>query len=67
MLHPGPIDTPSLQELPPEARGYLTSLTTIGRLGQPREVAGAALFLASSDAGYVTGTELFVSGGMGQS
>lgn len=67
VLHPGPIDTPSLQELPLEVRDYLTSLTTIGRLGQPREVAGAALFLASPDAGYVTGTELFVSGGMGQS
>jgi NAD(P)-dependent dehydrogenase (short-subunit alcohol dehydrogenase family) len=67
VLHPGPIDTPALQQLSPEARDYLTSLTTIGRLGRPSEIAGAALFLASPDAGYVTGTELFVSGGMGQS
>jgi NAD(P)-dependent dehydrogenase (short-subunit alcohol dehydrogenase family) len=67
VLHPGPIDTPALGQLSPEIRGFLTSLTTIGRLGQPEEVAKAALFLASADAGYVTGTELFVSGGMGQS
>jgi NAD(P)-dependent dehydrogenase (short-subunit alcohol dehydrogenase family) len=67
VLHPGPIDTPALQELSPETRDYLASLTTVGRLGQPREIAGAALFLASADARYVTGTELFVSGGMGQS
>ncbi len=67
VLHPGPIDTPALQELSPETRGYLASLTTVGRLGQPSEIAKAALFLASTDAGYVTGTELFVSGGMGQS
>jgi NAD(P)-dependent dehydrogenase (short-subunit alcohol dehydrogenase family) len=67
VLHPGPIDTSALQELSPQTRDYLTSLTTIGRLGQPREVAGAAFFLASPDAGYATGSELFVSGGMGQS
>ena len=67
VLHPGPIDTPALGQLSPEVRGFLTSQTTIGRLGQPDEVAKAALFLASADASYVSGTELFVSGGMGQS
>lgn len=67
MLYPGPIGTPALGQLSPETRDYLTSLTTIGRLGQPREIAAAALFLASGDAGYVTGTELFVSEGMSQS
>nr|WP_308442347.1 SDR family oxidoreductase [Planotetraspora thailandica] len=67
VLHPGPVDTPALRRLSPEARDYLMSLTTIGRLGQPREVAKAVLFLASADAGFVSGTELFASGGMGQS
>ncbi|MFF3752453.1 SDR family NAD(P)-dependent oxidoreductase [Streptomyces sp. NPDC002018] len=67
VLHPGPIDTPALERLSPEARNHLVSLTTLGRLGQAREVAGAVLFLASADAGFVSGTELFVSGGMGQS
>jgi NAD(P)-dependent dehydrogenase (short-subunit alcohol dehydrogenase family) len=67
VLVPGPIDTPALQELSPEIRDHLTSLTTIGRLGEPHEIASAALFLACSDSGFVNGTELFVSGGMGQS
>jgi NAD(P)-dependent dehydrogenase (short-subunit alcohol dehydrogenase family) len=67
VLHPGPIDTPALGQLPQAARDYLSSLTTIGRLGHPSEIARAALFLASSDSSFVTGTELFVSGGMGQS
>jgi len=35
----------------------------LGRIGTPREVAGAALFLASDDAAYVTGVILFVDGG----
>jgi NAD(P)-dependent dehydrogenase (short-subunit alcohol dehydrogenase family) len=67
VLHPGPIDTPALGRLPQPHRDYLATLTTIGRLGRPEEIASAALFLASADSGYVSGTELFVSGGMGQS
>jgi NAD(P)-dependent dehydrogenase (short-subunit alcohol dehydrogenase family) len=63
VLHPGPTDTPALEGRSQEARDHLVSLTTIGRLAQPSEIATAALFLASS----VTGTELFVTGGMGQS
>ena len=67
VLHPGPTDTPALEGRPQRARDFLVSLTTIGRLAQPTEIASAALFLASSDSSYVTGTELFVTGGMGQS
>lgn len=67
VLHPGPIDTPSLSRLSDVQRDHLASLTTIGRLGRPDEIASAALFLASADSGFVSGTELFVSGGMGQS
>ncbi|WP_340109406.1 SDR family NAD(P)-dependent oxidoreductase [Pikeienuella sp. HZG-20] len=37
-----------------------------GRIGQPEDVASAVLFLASADAGYVNGIELFVDGGMNQ-
>lgn len=65
VLHPAPIDTPAVQGLPPETRDYLKSLSTLGRLSTPHEIATAALFLASDDAGYVTGSQLFASGGAG--
>jgi len=67
VLHPGPTDTPALEGRPQAVRDFLVSLTTIGRLAQPTEIATAALFLAGSDSSFVTGTELFVTGGMGQS
>lgn len=67
VLHPGPIDTPALAPLGDEGKDFLRAQTTIGRLGTPAEIASAALFLATQDAGFVAGTELFVSGGMGQS
>jgi NAD(P)-dependent dehydrogenase (short-subunit alcohol dehydrogenase family) len=67
VLHPGPTDTPALEGRPQAVRDFLVSLTTIGRLARPTEIATAALFLAGSDSSFVTGTELFVTGGMGQS
>jgi NAD(P)-dependent dehydrogenase (short-subunit alcohol dehydrogenase family) len=67
VLHPGPIDTPALARLSDAQRDSLASLIPVGRFGRPEEVAAAALFLASADSGYVVGTELFVSGGMGRS
>jgi NAD(P)-dependent dehydrogenase (short-subunit alcohol dehydrogenase family) len=38
----------------------------LGRVGQPEDVAGAVLFLASDDSSYITGSEIFVDGGQGQ-
>ena len=68
-LMPGVIDTPmparSLQRQPdPEAaRAFWKQRHPMGRIGRPEEVARAALFLASEDSSFVTGTLLFVDGG----
>lgn len=45
---------------------YLASRIPMGRVGEPDEIAGAALFLASDDASFVNGAELFVDGGQAQ-
>jgi Dehydrogenases with different specificities (related to short-chain alcohol dehydrogenases) len=45
--------------------GYV-SIIPMGRIGQPSEIAAAALFLASDDSNFVTGIEMFVDGGTAQ-
>lgn len=72
-LSPGPIKTPGLVELvgtaPAQQQGFLDHLAStipMGRVGDPDEVAKAAVFLASDDASFVNGVELFVDGGMRQ-
>ncbi len=73
VLSPGPIRTDALLGLagPDEAQrqallDHMASLVPLGRIGEPEEVAKAALFLASDDASYVNGSELFVDGGRAQ-
>ena len=44
----------------------ISSTVPLGRFGRPDEIAKAVVFLASADASYVTGTELFVDGGVAQ-
>jgi NAD(P)-dependent dehydrogenase (short-subunit alcohol dehydrogenase family) len=61
---PGPTDTPMLRKaLTPQELEAFAKTFPMGRLGQPEEIAGAALFLASDDASFVTGAILHVDGG----
>jgi len=61
---PGFIATDMTAALPDEARATLLQDIALGRLGDPGDVAGAVLFLASDLAGYITGQVLVVDGGM---
>jgi 3-oxoacyl-[acyl-carrier protein] reductase len=63
-IAPGFIDTEMISALPDAARASLLEDIALGRLGQPEDIAGAVLFLASSLAGYITGQVLVVDGGM---
>ena len=72
-ISPGPIRTPGLVELagPDAARqqdllDHLAGRIPMGRVGEPDEIAKAAVFLASDDASFVNGVELFVDGGVAQ-
>jgi NAD(P)-dependent dehydrogenase (short-subunit alcohol dehydrogenase family) len=66
-LSPGAIgDTGSFANVPDDRKNYLIGQIPIGRLGLSKDIANAALFLASDDASFVTGVELAVDGGMSQ-
>jgi NAD(P)-dependent dehydrogenase (short-subunit alcohol dehydrogenase family) len=66
VLSPGTIDTPILEGVPKEMLDEMVALIPRGTMGRPEEIATAALFLASSDSSFVTGSELFVDGGTAQ-
>ncbi|MCS6763069.1 MAG: 3-oxoacyl-ACP reductase FabG [Candidatus Protistobacter heckmanni] len=61
---PGFIDTDMTKALPEEQQAALKTQIPLGRLGQPEDVAAAVAFLASPEAGYISGTTLHVNGGM---
>ena len=71
-ISPGTIDTPGLNNLLASADAgkervkMVHSSIPLGRFGTPDEIAKAVVFLASDDASYITGTELFVDGGFAQ-
>ena len=61
---PGFIATDMTEGLPEAQKAALTAQIPLGRLGSPEDIAEAVAFLASPAAGYITGTELHVNGGM---
>lgn len=68
-VSPGIIDTTILdsefdtKEEAAEMKAYFESITPLGRMGQPEEVANTILFLSSSESSYITGTDIPVDGG----
>ncbi|VEF11952.1 Short-chain dehydrogenase/reductase SDR [Pseudomonas fluorescens] len=70
LLSPGPVNTQSLRDVLGEnARqmiDVLSEKSTLGRIGEAREIGQAALFLASDASSYINGVELFVDGGASQ-
>lgn len=61
---PGFIETPMTDVLPDKMKEELKTRIPLGRMGSPRDVAAAIAFLASDEAGYITGHVLDVNGGM---
>lgn len=64
LVAPGFIETPMTDALTDAQRADLSSKIPLGRLGTPQDVASCVVFLASTEAGWVTGTTLHVNGGM---
>jgi NAD(P)-dependent dehydrogenase (short-subunit alcohol dehydrogenase family) len=71
-VSPSAIETPGLKDLVASSEigeqrlKMFSNSVPLGRLGTPNEIGKAAVFLASDDSSYITGTELFVDGGMAQ-
>jgi 3-oxoacyl-[acyl-carrier protein] reductase len=61
---PGPTNTPMMQGLPTEWEDAILKAVPMGRMGEPEEIARAALFLASEDSSFMTGQNIAVNGGM---
>jgi 3-oxoacyl-[acyl-carrier protein] reductase len=61
---PGFIETPMTDVLSTEVKEKLNERIPLGRMGKPRDVTAAIVFLASDEAGYITGHVLNVNGGM---
>ncbi|HXK01253.1 MAG TPA: 3-oxoacyl-[acyl-carrier-protein] reductase [Verrucomicrobiae bacterium] len=63
-IAPGYIETDMTKVLPEDVKAKILAQVPIGRIGQPEDIASAVKFLASEEAGYITGQVLAVNGGM---
>ncbi|MFA5368431.1 MAG: 3-oxoacyl-[acyl-carrier-protein] reductase [Candidatus Paceibacterota bacterium] len=63
-IAPGFIETKMAEAIPEQMKIAVKQLTSLGRFGSPEEIASAVVFLASSDASFITGTVLNVDGGL---
>lgn len=63
-LGPGFIDTDMTQSMTPAMKEQIVKMIPLGRIGSAAEIAAACVFLASDEAGYITGQVLRVNGGM---
>ena len=63
-IAPGFIETPMTDSLSDEQKNYLLNRIPAGRLGLPKDVASACVYLAAEEASYVNGQTLHVNGGM---
>ena len=66
VVSPGPTDTAMMAATSDEVRTVLVAQIPLGRMAKPAEIAAAATFLLSDDAGFIAGAELAVDGGMTQ-
>src|SRR4051794_22472573 len=64
VVSPGMVETELSSRIPAEQRQRVTSMTPLGRIAQPEDIARAIAFFASDDSGFTTGTYLPVNGGI---
>ena len=63
-VSPGYCETAMVMAIPEDIRAGIVEKVPVGRLGQPEDIARAVLFLAADDAGFITGANLPVNGGL---
>jgi len=64
VIAPGAIETPMLRAHTAERKQGMAASTPLKRLGRPEEIASAIVYLASADAGFITGTVMHINGGI---
>ena len=63
-VSPGYVETPMTRAMPDEVRERTVASVPVGRIGQPADIARAVAFLTADDAGYITGANVPVNGGL---